>query len=615
MISVQNLSKQFGEQVIFDGITFTINAKERIGLVGRNGHGKSTLFSILTGQEHYDGGSVVIPKNYRIGFLTQELNFTAKTVLEEGCLGLQEAQAGETWRVKKILAGLGFSEEDFNRSLSDFSGGFQVRLNLAKVLVAEPNLLLLDEPTNFLDIVSIRWLIRFLNAWPNELMVISHDRGFMDSVATHIMGIHRCKIKKLKGETKAYYDQIALEEELHEKKRIGAEKKHKQMEQFINRFRAKARQANLVQSRIKTLEKQEKLERLDKIPTLSFSFNAAPCEAKYLLEAKNLRFSYAGKAPYLIDNFSMTVQNRDRICIVGKNGKGKTTLMKLLAEVLAPQNGSARYHPKAKPGYFEQANTVILNNDTSVEQEIIQSHPVHDRKAARDICGAMMFTGDHALKKIGVLSGGEKCRVLLGKLLVTPANILLLDEPTHHLDMLSCEAMMEAINEFDGAVIVVTHNERILKHVANKLVVFHQERLFVFQGGYTDFLEKGGWDDEEGIACGKKGIEGDRKKGLTKRGMRKARATFFSMRSKTLTPLKQAMDRLERTIEALEKQEHDDTEALVKASQENDRENIEKFSKTLPDLRERIGKRYDDLENTHEKYEKAKQKFDKEESE
>ena len=217
MISVQNLSKQYSGHIIFDHVSFGLSSRERIGLIGRNGHGKTTLFRLLIGQEQCDEGTIKIPRDYRIGYLSQHILFTRPTVLEEGCCGLQESQKEQEWKVKKILSGLGYSESDFGRNPSEFSGGYQIRLNLTKVLVSEPNLLLLDEPTNFLDIISIRWLTSFLNSWQNEIMIISHDRSFMDSVTTHILGIHRSKIKKIRGSTKDYYDKISQEEEIYEK--------------------------------------------------------------------------------------------------------------------------------------------------------------------------------------------------------------------------------------------------------------------------------------------------------------------------------------------------------------------------------------------------------------
>jgi ATP-binding cassette subfamily F protein 3 len=562
---------------------------------------------MLIGQEEYDEGIIAIPNNYRIGYLNQHINFSRPTVLEEGCSGLPDGQKADDWKVKRVLSGLGFSEDDFNRDPAEFSGGFQIRLNLTKVLVSDPNLLLLDEPTNFLDIVSIRWLTNFLNNWKNEIIIISHDRGFMDSVATHIMGIHRYKIKKIAGITQDYYEQVSMEDEVHEKQRLNDEKKRKQAEQFINSFRAKARHASLVQSRIKSLEKQEVLKKLEKITTLSFSFNAASFPAKCIQEAQDITFTYNGMHSPLINHLSFSVESNDKICIIGKNGKGKTTLLKLLAGNLSPREGKVRNHPQTKIGYYEQVNTASLNNNLSVEEEISSGISSIDRKRVRDICGAMMFSGDSALKKIEVLSGGEKCRTLLGKLLVTPANLLLLDEPTHHLDMQSCEAMMDAIDNFTGAVLMVTHNEHILHKVANKLIVFHHDRVFPFYGTYSQFLDQIGWDDQEGITIKKQssGQQEKPKKSLSMKDKRKVRAEFIARRSKTLTPYQQKIKEIERTIVELEQQLHNDTQALIKASHEQDGNAISKLSKSLKQTHTQTDTLYKELEDTSENMNRA----------
>jgi len=245
MLKVSGLEKSYGRQDLFDNVSFVINPGERVGLVGKNGHGKTTLFRMILGQEQPDSGVITAPSYYTIGHLSQHIHFTEDTVLKEGCLGLKPSEYGidESYKVKAILTGLGFSEEDFDRNPAEFSGGYQVRINLAKVLVSEPNLLLLDEPTNYLDIVSVRWLIRFLRDWPNELLIITHDRDFMDNVTTHTMAIHRSKVKKIAGDTYKLYEQIATEEEVYEKTRVNDEKKRKEVEEFVNRFRAKASKA------------------------------------------------------------------------------------------------------------------------------------------------------------------------------------------------------------------------------------------------------------------------------------------------------------------------------------------------------------------------------------
>jgi ATP-binding cassette subfamily F protein 3 len=492
MIRVENLTKSFGELILFDGLGFSVNQKQRVGLVGQNGHGKTTLFRMIAGEERPDSGSIIIPKNYRIDYVRQNLKFTADTALNEGIRALPEQEKDHHWKVEKILAGLGFSRQDFDRHPDDLSGGLQVRLNLVKALVAEPDLLLLDEPTNFLDITSIRWVEQFLSSWPHELMLITHDRSFMDKVVTHTMGIHRRNLRKIAGNTTKYYSQIAQDEEVYEKTRINDERRRKEIQQFITRFRAKARLANLVQSRVKTLKKMEKKDKLEELKLLDFSFRSSPFPGKSILTCSHLTFAY-NEQKSLIKDFNVTIGTGERVCVVGKNGKGKTTLLKLLAGRLPPLSGQTIYHPSAITGFFEQTNVNSLVDTRTVEEEILYSHPDIDRQRARNICGAMMFSGDDALKKISVLSGGEKSRVMLGKLLATPVNLLLLDEPTNHLDMESCDALLAAIDFFEGTVIMVTHNEMFLHTLADKLIVFQNDEIDVFDGRYQQFLEKGGW--------------------------------------------------------------------------------------------------------------------------
>ncbi len=614
MILIQKISKQYGDQVIFDDVSFCINPRERVGLVGRNGHGKTTLFNLITGKEPCDKGTISLPKDYRIGYLSQHISFSAKTVLEEGCLGLPKHENLNEWKVKKVLAGLGFLEEDFLRDPLEFSGGYKIRLNLAKVLVSNPNLLLLDEPTNFLDIVSIRWLERFLNSWRGECVIVSHDRCFMDSVVTHIVGIHRKNVKKCTGLTGNYYERVSKEEEVYEKQRINIEKKHKKTNEFINKFRAKARRASLVQSRVKRIRKEQELEKLDKISTLSFSFNFASFPAKYVMDIADLSFSYSDDSPKLIDNFNLAVAKNDRICIIGKNGKGKTTLLKLLAERLNPKNGQVRYHPQTKKAYFEQGDTANLRDDLSVEEEILSCRSGSDNKRSRDICGLMMFSGDNALKKISVLSGGERCRVLLGKMLVTPANVLLLDEPTHHLDMESCEGIIDAVDNFDGASVIVTHNEEFLYRVAKKLIVFHDNGLFIYHGGYEDFLDEVGWGDTNGDLTKEKSED---KNGINKsvsiKQKKKARAEFINRRSRVLTPYKNKIPLLEKEIEEREKVLKEKMEALIDASNSSNISAISELSRFVQELQGLIDTGYEELGKTTEVYEEKIKEFEEEE--
>lgn len=592
MIIVENVTKSYAARTLFENISFTLNSKERLGLVGRNGHGKTTLFRLVVGEESPDSGSIIIPKNYRIGYVTQHLDFTEDTILKEGMKGLPPNQGTHHWKVEKVLAGLGFSESDMQRSPFDFSGGYQVRLNLAKILVSEPDLLLLDEPTNYLDITSIRWVEQFLVNWPREALIITHDRSFMDAVVTHTMAIHRKKLRKVQGNTEKLYSQIAQEEEIYEKTRLNDEKKRKEVEQFINRFRAKARLANLVQSRIKTLEKMEKKDKLDQIKDLDFTFRTRPLEGKHAMSANDISFGYAADKP-LIRNFSISIGPNERIGVIGKNGKGKTTLLRLLAGVLKPNTGEISYNPNVEIGFFEQTNIATLADNRTVVEEIQIASNSSDRQLARNISGAMLFEGDDALKKIGVLSGGEKSRVMLGKLLATPVNVLILDEPTNHLDMQSNDSLLEAIDHFDGVVIMVTHNEMFLHALAERLIVFQTKGTFVFDDNYGRFLDEIGWEEEETPEKTDSKKASDK---ISKKDIRRKRSEIITERSKVLKPLEKQIETAEDDIEEHENKLNMLNEAMQEATLTNDAARIKELAKAIHFSESLIEKRFEELE-------------------
>lgn len=594
MIKITDLNKTFGSRVLFDNLNLSINSKERVGLVGRNGHGKTTLFKIILGEMEYDSGSINIPKNYKIGYLQQHINFTKQTAVEEACLGLPENEKDEKWKAEKILSGLGFSQSDMNKNPMDFSGGYKIRINLAKVLLSDADMLMLDEPNNYLDIVAIRWLIGFLRSWKGELLLITHDRSFMDSVVTHCAAIHRTKARKVEGNTQKLYEQIEKEEEIYEKTRVNAEKKRKQTEIFIRRFRAKARLAGMVQSRIKSLEKQETLDELTQIEDLDFSFSSLPFNAAKMMSVHNLKFGYTDDN-ILIKNLSFDILKRDRICVIGKNGKGKSTLLKVLAERLKAVSGSVKTHPDLKMAYFVQSDSANLNPLKTVYEEVLSTDSKCLPQKARNIAGSMMFSGDDALKKIEILSGGEKSRVLLGKILVKPAHLLLLDEPTNHLDIESCESLIDAINEFPGSVILVTHNEEILHNIADRLIVFDRDKVSVFEGSYQDFLNKNGWEDEGDVLKNK---TAKNEKVLSREEVKKQRALIIQEKSKILKPLEDKISNLEKEIASKEKELNTNTENLIKASMEQNAAQLAEFSKTDKTLKKEIEQKYNDLQET-----------------
>lgn len=495
MIKAKDLSISFHGHDIFRDVNFIINRGEKVGLIGRNGSGKSTFLKLILQQLAPDSGVVEMPRGYKIGHLEQHIHFTHNTTLEEICSVLPADREHEGWKGENILYGLGFTPEDLEKDPKKFSGGYQVKLNLAKLLLVEPQMLLLDEPTNYLDIHSIRWLKEFLNDWRGELILITHDRGFMDSVISHTLVIHRKAFKKLSGNTKGVREKIAAEEEIYEKTRVNEDKQRQKTQEWIDRFGSKASQASRVQSRVKMLEKQDVKDKLEHVATLDFNFTHIPYGSKEdMIEAENITFGYSEDLP-LIQNLTFRIADGDKICIIGKNGKGKSTLLKLMTGDLTPSKGNIKVNGKTEIGYFGQMNIDRLDNQRSIYEEL---QKVDDRlpvQRVRQVCSNMMFNSDLANKKIGVLSGGEKSRVTLGKILLKGVNVLFLDEPTNHLDMESCESLMEAIRNFEGAVVMVTHDEYFLQEIANRLIIFDDNKTFTFDDSYEFFLKRIGWKD------------------------------------------------------------------------------------------------------------------------
>jgi ATP-binding cassette subfamily F protein 3 len=492
MLQFDQISLAYHGDPLLEDVSFSIQKGERCALVGRNGTGKTTLFRLMTGKETPDGGRISQPKGYKLGILEQHIRFTKPTVIEEAGESLPEE---ELHRAYSLLAGLGFDEAQVELDPKMLSGGYQLRLQLIKVLLSEPDCLLLDEPTNYLDILAIRFLSRFLRRWKGEMVVISHDREFLDEVCTHTMGIHRRKVVKIKGTTAEFYEYIMQKEELHEKARLKIEETREHHQAFIERFGAKASKATQAASRKKMIDRLPQLEELKNIASLGFSFHESAFPGLKMLEAKHLKFAY--DAP-LIQDLSLEVEKGEKIAIIGKNGCGKSTVMRLLVGDLKPDQGEVEVKPNVTLGYFGQTNIDRLNGAHTIEEEIGLANRTLNLTQIRGICGIMMFSGDKAKKKISTLSGGEKSRVLLGKILAQPCNFLLLDEPTHHLDVESVESLINAVEGFHGSCIIVTHSELILNRLEfDKLIICHSNgKQEVFLGNYADFLEKVGWEEE-----------------------------------------------------------------------------------------------------------------------
>jgi ATP-binding cassette subfamily F protein 3 len=606
MINIESITKGYGDNILFNSTSLQINHGEKVGFVGRNGHGKTTLLKMITGAEEPDIGKIKMPNDYRTGYLSQKLNFSKKSVLDECSLGLLKHEKDHYWKAEKILAGLGFSQQDMHAPPFEFSGGYQIRLNLAKVLVSESDLLILDEPTNYLDITSIRWLIAFLSSWPRELLLVTHDRSFMDNVVTHVAGVHRAKIRKVKGVTDKYYSKIIQDEEVYEKTRLNEERREKEIQTFITRFRAKARLANLVQSRVKALNKSNTRERLQKIESIDFLFNSVGFKGKQVLNAQDITFGYDNTKP-LIKDFSIIIHPGDRIAIIGKNGKGKTTLLKLLAERLKLNSGILQYNPNVKMGYFEQTNINSLNDKFTIEQEIQNVYPELQRHQVRNICGAMMFDGDKALKKVAVLSGGEKSRTMIGKLLVTPLNLLMLDEPDNHLDMETSDSFLIALHNFEGAVVLITHNEMFLNTLANRLIVFNNNKVYIFEGSYSEFLDKEGWEEEQNsIEVTKKSIPDK----VSKKEMRQKRSQIVAERSRVTKPIHLKIEREENLINELEENLKSLNNEIINATKEAHGKKIGDLSVRIVEIQEKIDVSYESLEGLFDGLEIKRAQFE-----
>ncbi len=605
MIQLTNISKSFTTQELFKNLNLKLNSGNRLGLVGRNGSGKSTLFKIIIGEDHADEGDVIIPKNYRIGTLKQHLSFSEKTLKEEAALALSEEMQYDTYRVEKILFGLGFSADDLEKDPLSFSGGYQIRINLAKLLVTEPNLLLLDEPTNYLDIVSLRWLKSFLRNFNGEVILITHDRNFMDGVCTHTAGIVRKNLRLIEGDTHKFYAQLAANDELHQKQKIAQDKKVKELEEFIAKNKARASTASLAQSKVKQLQKMDRLEDLNNDASLAFNFNYKETPAKVLLDVKDVSFGYTPQTP-LFQNISFTLAKGETLGIIGKNGKGKSTLLNTIARELQHNKGEINFNASTEFAHFGQTNIAHLNPNNTIMDEIYNANAKLGEANVRSICGAMMFSGERAEKKISLLSGGEKSRVMLGQIIAKDVNLLLLDEPTNHLDMQSIEALTNAINNFQGSTIVVTHSEELLRRVCDRLIIFAKEGAEYFDGTYDDFLAKIGWDEEEQeTKQTKEAPKSNHKEN------KKLRAELVRERNKLSSPLKKKVQNLEEKIIETEDTLIIKHEELIEASNTGDSATLMELSKTVSAIQSQVETMFEELEIQQTQLDEIIQEYDK----
>lgn len=531
MISIEGLSVAFGGNTLFDNITYVINKKDRIALVGKNGAGKSTMLKIIAGLQAPTSGNVNMPKDLTVGYLPQQMNLSdTRTVMEEAeqafshifelqsriermntelsertdyeseyyqeliervsnaneqlaLIGASNYQA----EIEKTLIGLGFTREDFGRDTSEFSGGWRMRIELAKLLLQRPDVLLLDEPTNHLDIESIQWLESFLSTCANAVVLVSHDRAFIDNVTTRTIEISLGRIYDYQVNYSRY---VVLRQERLEQQMRAYENQQKQIqdtEAFIERFRYKATKSVQVQSRIKQLAKLERVE-VDEVDTsrLNLKFPPAPRSGDYPIIAEGVGKNYGSHVVF--SNATFTIKRGEKVAFVGKNGEGKSTLVKcIMGEI--PYTGTLKIGHNVKIGYFAQNQASLLDESITVFDTIDRVAVGDIRTKIRDILGAFMFGGEASDKKVKVLSGGEKTRLAMIRLLLEPVNLLILDEPTNHLDMRTKDVLKQAIRDFNGTVILVSHDREFLDGLVSKVYEFGGGQVREHLGGIYDFLE------------------------------------------------------------------------------------------------------------------------------
>jgi ATP-binding cassette subfamily F protein 3 len=524
MLTLSEIGKSFGARTLFEDVSLSINLGERIALVGPNGAGKTTLFSIILGTTEPDSGSVVIDKHTTIGYLPQETaasgdetvlelaiaitpeHGTLMRILSEGArtgktdteeyhdaLGRYSEMGGYQLepKAKRILAGLAFRESDFNRPAKTMSGGWIMRAHLARLLVMEPDLLMLDEPTNHLDLESLGWFQNYLEYYPGAILMISHDRAFLNALVDNIFEIRHKQIHRYRGNYDAYVEQRLARQEQHLAAYKNQQAEIQKLQEFADRFRAKASKASQAQSKLKQIERMEKLEAPESADKkIHIKFPQPARSGQRVMTLNKVHFAYGTLKVYR--GIDLEIEKGQRTVLVGPNGAGKSTLLKILSGALEIQQGERKEGLNAEIGYYSQSRIEMLNATRTVLQEVMSIPNPVSEVAARTILGSFLFQGDDAYKKVSVLSGGEKSRLGLIKLLLNPPNLLLMDEPTTHLDMASIDALVDALKQYQGTLIFISHDVYFIRALATTVLHISAGNLTPYSGDYDYYLEKSG---------------------------------------------------------------------------------------------------------------------------
>ena len=591
MISANNISVYFGGQELFDNVSFMVNKGDRIGLVGKNGAGKSTLLRILSGEQSPNEGSISTPNESTLGYLRQDLEFEeGRTVQEEAELAFKEIKeleqkinainlemsertdyesdaymqlitdlnelnerfgllGGYTIQsdMSQVLLGLGFQLDDFSRQTNEFSGGWRMRLELAKILLSKPDVLLLDEPTNHLDIESIVWLEGWLKSYAGAVVLVSHDRTFLDAVTNRTIDLILGKANDYKASYSKYVELRKDRQEKQIQSKKNQDKEVKQTKMLIEKFRAKKSKAAFAQSLIKKLDKMDVIEvEQDETASMHFKFPPAPHSGKVTLKVNNVAKSYDELE--VLKGITLLLERGEKIAFVGKNGEGKTTLAKVIVDAISYE-GDVEYGHQVKMGYYAQNQSELLDENKTIIEVIEDAADEQSRPRVRDMLGSFLFSGDAAQKKVKVLSGGERARVALCKLLLEPVNLLIMDEPTNHLDMVSKDILKKALNKYDGTLIIVSHDRDFLQGLTQKVYEFKEQNIKEHLGDIHDFL------NAKKVADFKQFELENKQKATTKKTQDSENKISYQERKQLDKDIKKTSNKvksLERSVEALE---------------------------------------------------------------
>jgi len=604
MLSISGVSKSFGGRTLFAEASLQVNRQDRIGLVGPNGAGKTTLFSLILGNESPDEGKIALERNVTLGYLPQESAPAGdETVLEMATAITPEfaklQRLIHAWdhdhpevheyhddlhtrfadlggylveaKAKKILAGLSFRESDFQRRARELSGGWVMRAHLARLLVQEPDLLMLDEPTNHLDLEALLWFQEYLKAYPGAVVVISHDREFLNQLVGSIVEIRQTRLIRYRGN----YDEYVLQREAQEEQQLAAYKNQQReigrLQEFADRFRAKATKASQAQSKLKQIERMEKIEApANDEKQIGFSFPQPKRSGLKVITLKNVHHAYGENVVYRGIDFQ--AERGQRTVLVGPNGAGKSTLLKILAGVVQFQSGSRDLGHNVREGYYSQYRVEMLRPERTVLEEALDTPQAVTEQFVRTLLGCFLFRGDDVFKRVSVLSGGEKSRLALVKLLLNPPNLLLMDEPTTHLDMPSIDALVTALKQFQGTLIFISHDVYFIKALANHVVHVNAGRLTHYSGDYQYYLEKSAAGSaRQGLTAGTSGgraapvkVDFENRPSVKLKEQKRMQAEERQARSKERKQQQQLVHHLEKEIARLETKQAELTAELEK---------------------------------------------------